>query len=84
MIDIKKAVELAVECCEELEIEDVGFEQAEFVQGEGKPHWVVTVGFPEPGSFDLFGLFRQPPRNYKVVRIDAESGAVESIKIRER
>ena len=84
MIDGKKAVELAVECCEELEIEDVRFEAVELAQGEGKPHWLVTVSFPEPGSFDFFGLFRQTTRNYKVVRIDAESGTMESIKIRER
>jgi hypothetical protein len=83
MIDVKKAVELAVECCEEFEIEDIRFEAVELARGEGKPQWLVTVSFPEPGSFDLFGLFRKTFRNYRVVRIDAESGTMESIKIRE-
>lgn len=84
MIDLKQAVTLAVECFEEVSEQDgIVFEEVELEQNGGSAHWLVTVSMPAPGSTGLAAMVGTKSRNYKVVRIDAETGSVESIKIRQ-
>jgi hypothetical protein len=42
-----------------------------------KPYWIVSLSIPEPGT----GLDTQEFRELAVVRIDANTGKVEDVKI---
>jgi hypothetical protein len=48
------------------------------------PAWLITLSFyrndPQPQS--TFGMVLAPARLYKSVRVNADSGAIESMKIR--
>jgi len=90
-IDVKEAVRLAKEFAggiyENEKISRLGLEAVERTD-DGK-HWLVTLGFsrpwsyPEGSSSPLDGVFPrpkpQPDREYKVFRVDANTGAVLGI-----
>jgi len=66
--------------------EDLRLEEAEL--SEEKKHWFITLGFIRPvdkTSSPLADLIatRNYEREYKVFKIDATTGEVQSIKIRE-
>jgi hypothetical protein len=63
------------------------FEEVELAQNGGNAHWLVTLSVPKPGSSALDAVMavsapRGVIRDYKVVQIDAETGTLESVKIR--
>ena len=60
------------------------FEEVELAQNGGNAHWLVTLSAPRPGSSALDAALGTAmiPRDYKVVQIDAETGTLESVKIR--
>ncbi|HAT15451.1 MAG TPA: hypothetical protein DCS91_19420 [Microcoleaceae bacterium UBA11344] len=66
--------------------EDLRLEEAEL--SEDKKYWFITLGFTRPGDKnknplgDLIGNLPDE-REYKVFKIDAQSGEVQSMKIRE-
>ena len=85
-MDVKQAVQTAKGHIAQLfadeHISDVGLEEVEF--HELDKVWAITIGFSRswgrPGSFLLDANF---PRTYKTVRIQDESGRVESVKHRD-
>jgi hypothetical protein len=87
-VDVKEAAKLAKEYVADLfadeVINNVGLEEIEL--GADSRVWVVTVGFSRP--WDHAGLAtitlgqRGLRRSYKVLRIDNDSGNVESVKDR--
>ena len=85
-MDVKQAVQTAKEQIAQLfadeHISDVGLEEVEF--HELDKVWAITIGFSRSwdrsGSFLLDANF---PRTYKTVRIQDESGRVESVKHRD-
>ena len=66
--------------------EDLRLEEAEL--SEDKKHWFITLGFIRPVDktsnlvADLLAI-RNYEREYKVFKIDATTGEVQSMKIRE-
>lgn len=93
---VAAAIASAMELFGSQEITDLALEEIEKSQTGG--HWLVTLGFtvpvnaPDPYSNLLAKLALPPPvatktpskyeRKYKVFRVDATTGKVDSIKIR--
>lgn len=97
-INVKEAVRIAVEYVRELyapeQLDDLRLEEVE-LSDDGK-HWFITLGFaapelkrqqrqPEPPGGSVLSLLRPQTleREYKVVKINARSGDVQSMKIRQ-
>ena len=82
---VHKAIEYIADIFESEHLENIGLE--EVYLNENDNIWEVTVGFSR--SWDhprnaLLGVQSlNPKRQYKIVKIDNESGEVKSIKIRE-
>jgi len=92
MVDVRSAVVAARKHFSSLEdligfgTEDLRLEEAEL--SEDKKHWFITLGFIRPvdkTSNPLADLMatRNYEREYKVFKIDATTGEVKSMKIRE-
>ena len=84
-MDVKEAVRMARECFTDVlkdeHIVDVKLEEVKF---EECPNvWKVTIGFLRPkdleGYADAKPIERLRARSYKAIRIDDDSGRVESI-----
>ena len=97
-INVKDAVRIAVQYVRELyapeELVDLRLEEVE-LSGSGK-YWFVTLGFsrpeirreqggmePAPGSLQTLLRPQALEREYKVVKIHAATGDVQSMKIRQ-
>ncbi|MBD1830469.1 hypothetical protein NDI47_16485 [Microcoleus vaginatus GB1-A2] len=91
-IDVRKAVGAAQQYFASLQdmigypTEDWRLEEAEL--SEDKKHWFITLGFIRPvdkTSNPLANFMENPnyEREYKVFKIDATTGEVQSMKIRE-
>ena len=82
---VHKAIEYIADIFESEHLENIGLE--EVCLNENDNIWEVTVGFSRswdhPRSALLSVQSLNPKRQYKIVRIDNESGEVKSIKIRE-
>lgn len=93
-IDVKEAVRLAKEFASSLldteRISNLGLEAVE--KTEDGQHWLVTLGFSRPWAsavqkpespLDQVLPFRgpQPDREYKVFKVDAESGDVVAMQV---
>ena len=89
MIDVQQAAQQAINYCAGLfgNILRVRLEEVELTNDDA--HWLITVGFDVPRPLDsmeeaVYGL--EPldgKRQYRVVNIDAQTGAVRSVKIRQ-
>lgn len=82
---VKKAIDYIADIFESEHPENIGLE--EVVLNENDNTWEVTVGFSRPWDHQKGGLLASmqslnPQRQYKIVKIDNESGEVKSIKIR--
>ena len=92
-IDVKEAVRLAKEFASSLldseKISNLGLEAVE--RTEDGQHWLVTLGFSRPWAaarrtespLDQVLPFRGPQaeREYKVFKVDAESGEVLAMQV---
>ena len=86
MIDIKGAVERAAaylaEMYQEASYDDLLLEEVEY--DEQAHAWLITYGFSIPRSAGGFLQMQDPyVRKYKVFKINAETGAFVSMKIRD-
>jgi hypothetical protein len=87
MVDVKQAVKAAEDYARDLygekELRDLRLEEVEL--GDGGARWRVTLGWAEhsvsPGG--LVFTNGKLPRVYKVFEVDAGSGEVKSMKIRD-
>lgn len=84
MINVKQAVEIALqfagEVLGEAKLMDPRLEEVELEEGTT---WHVTVSFVRETSPLMQALGASPTREYKVVTIDAQTGEVHSMKIRQ-
>lgn len=91
-LDVKEAARVATAYLLDLlgqdDIEDVRLEEVERTPGNG--FWLVTLGYtrrlpaPDGQPPSVVSLLRgHPPREYKVFTIDAHTGDVTSMKIRQ-
>ncbi len=93
MIDVKNAVHAAIQYCGELFGGDIlnRFQLEEVELSDDEKHWFITVGYDDRGTPQdeaatriAHGLLpRAPERKYKVVDVDAETGKVKKVKIRQ-
>jgi len=92
MLTVKEAVQAAEQWVRELypkqELEHLRLE--EVTLSEDDRYWRITLGWVEPAvqmpasiSFALGKDIHVLPRVYKTLEVDAETGAVKSMKIRE-
>ncbi|HKP76251.1 MAG TPA: hypothetical protein VJT67_12055 [Longimicrobiaceae bacterium] len=90
MVDVKQAVKSAESYARELfgdqELSHLRLEEVEFSELEAL--WKVTLGWVEPavakpGLVFSNGSIQRLPRVYKVFEVDAETGKVRSMKIRD-
>ena len=87
-MDVKEAVRMARECFADVlrdeHIVDVKLEEVKFEECPNA--WKVTIGFLQPddlkGYPDATPMERLRARSYKAVRVDDDSGRVESIEDR--
>ena len=85
-MDVKEAVQAAKEHVAEIfadePIENVGLEEVEFDELNGV--WAVTIGFSRYWGRSMDNVFRAlgTARDFKVVRIEDETGRVQSVKHR--
>ena len=85
-MDVKEAVQAAKEHVAEIfadePIENVGLEEVEF--DESNRVWAVTIGFSRYWGRSMDNVFRAlgTARDFKVVRIEDETGRVQSVKHR--
>ena len=89
MIDVKQAVQSAEAYARELyrgdELRHLRLEEVE--RSDDGRSWYVTLGWVEPAvssnALVIGGGFQKLPRVYKVFEVDAETGVVQSMKIRD-
>ena len=82
MIDVKQAAQSASgffwELYRDKGTTDVRLEEVELVE-DGK-FWLITLSFQPPPTINLL---RKQSRQYKTFKVDAQTGQVLSMKIRE-
>ena len=92
MINVQEAVQLALKYCGQLfgEVEGLRLEEVEL--SEDEKHWFITVGFNEPMPKAAPGTWAAAladlgpgtvGRQYKVVNLDAQTGKIRAVKIRQ-
>jgi hypothetical protein len=92
MIDVKDAVQVAVQYCGQLFGNIMNrLQLEEVVLSDDEKHWYITLGYDVPGDsqMDKLGTAlsgfapRTAERKYKVVDVDAETSKVRAVKIRQ-
>lgn len=83
MMDVKEAAKLASDYFNGLyadqALSNVQLEEVELTE-DGK-YWLITLSYPvQPGTTSF--IFDTNKRKYKVFKINAETGEVQSMKIR--
>ncbi|MGB3205869.1 MAG: hypothetical protein WBB28_12840 [Crinalium sp.] len=97
MIDVRNAVQLATNYLQDIDsiypptshLQDLRVEEVEI--SEDKTYWFITLGFIVPNVGQPFpnqnplgiSTLTKPDRQYKIFKIDADTGDVLSMKIRE-
>ncbi len=79
MIDVKMAANASVEYLRQLlpNVNNVQLEEVEI--SEDEKFWSITVSFYDS---DTYNMNFNKGRKYKVLKIDADTGNVQSMKIR--
>ncbi len=82
MLDVREAAKRASEYFAALYSNDnpakLRLEEVELI--EDGQFWLITLSYPRAGLGELFGT--DGPREYKVFKIQADTGEVKSMKIR--
>lgn len=86
-VDVKSAVHSAVEYLKSLQnfmgeykLENLRLEEVELSDNE--PVWLITLGFDVPDGTEGF-LAAKKRREYKLFKVNSETGQVQAMKIRE-
>ncbi len=93
-IDVKKAVEIAIEFAEHIyggdaeksPLQAKRVEEFDFLEAENR--WLITLGwndtaFKEIPSAEMAGAKSKIPRTFKIFHIDAETGQVIKMESKE-
>lgn len=90
MIEVKQAIAAAIESVKDFYGEPPDLLLEEVERSEDDKHWLITLGFsvapatqPANTLQQLSAALKSPRRVYKVFRVDADTGKVDSMKIRE-
>jgi hypothetical protein len=84
MVDVKQAVAAAVafakDILEPYRARDLLLEEVEPSQKDGNHDvWLITISFPKTGTLNVLSN----DRDYKTFTVDADTGEVQAMKIRE-
>jgi hypothetical protein len=82
MISVKDAVKAATAFFSELFPNAKELRLEEVDMSEGGPWWEVTVSFEVPGNNPMQSILASSHREYKIVRVDRDTGEPRSILIR--
>jgi hypothetical protein len=84
MLDVKQAVAAAVafmkDVLEPSRAKDLLLEEVELARADGRQVWRVTISMPTPV---VLSNVLSGSRDYKALKVDAETGQVQSMRIRE-
>lgn len=91
MVDVKSAITAARDYIKEIQglldnpLENLRLEEVE--RTEDDKYWLITLGYDDPEGLKHIPAFLTPEtklssREYKLFRINSESGQVEATKIR--
>jgi hypothetical protein len=93
MVEVQQAVQIALQYVDKLFGGDTAKQlQLEEVElSDDERHWFITIGFNQPVTFEgdflseaLKSITRpRVERKYKVIDVDAKSGKVRAVKIRQ-
>ena len=92
MVTVKDAVGMAIEFAQSVlgssRTVDLRLEEVESIKVNGDDAWSITLSMPEPQtvsnlSTQLAAAFGKGPREYKTFTVNAATGQVLSMKIRE-
>jgi hypothetical protein len=78
MIEVKEAVRIAKQKAAEMLDQEGSFEEIERGDFKGRDAWSITLGFPPK-----FAPFSRVAMEYKRFFIDAETGELMAMKLRE-
>ena len=84
VIGVKEAAEKAAEYFTDLyhdQFTNVLLEETERKADRTGHYWLITLGYDRPSSLPQFA--RKGPRAFKIFRVNAETGEVVSMRIRE-
>jgi hypothetical protein len=85
MVDVKQAVAAAVafmkDVLEPSRATDLLLEEVELGRSEGRQVWRVTISMPKPTG--VLSNVLSGARDYRRLKVDAETGQVQSMRIRE-
>jgi hypothetical protein len=85
MVDIKQAAQAAsnfiIGLYSDQTISDMRLEEVEL--SEDERYWLITLSFSSPVTSNVLGFPVVGRRQYKILKVDRESGEVLSMKIRE-
>lgn len=86
-IDVRAAVSLAQKYFNDLQdmigSSMISLRLEEVELSEDKQFWLITLGFERVNSNNPLQVVPQYTREYKIFKINAETGEIESMKIRE-
>jgi hypothetical protein len=85
MVEPKKAVENALRYFTVVTGISNGISLEELERSSDKKYWLVTIGYMDTAGEvnSLNALLGKLEKKYKIVKVNAESGEAESMKIRE-
>ena len=81
MLDVKQAAQKAFDYFAALYPEFLSVQLEEVELTENGEYWLITLSYPSSGLAEILGR-GVGPKEYKVFRIDANTGEVKSMKIR--
>jgi hypothetical protein len=82
MIGVKEAVTAATRFAADVYGEELGRTLEEVEPSSDERYWLITLGFVDKSN-PFAAIAGRPGRIYKEFKVNAESGAVISMKIRE-
>lgn len=83
MIDLKKAIEIALTHIKEIYPNVSNFEVEEVEISDDDSHWAITLSMPDERVKGALALsLTGYPKKYKSLNIDAKTGRVKAMKIR--
>jgi hypothetical protein len=79
MIDVKQAVNIAVEYLKAFypHLKQIRLEEVEL--SDDRNFWFITLSYPDESNITIL----PPSKQYKIFKIDVETGEVLSMKIRQ-
>jgi len=85
MVPVKQAIQYAIQFLRDIyegqALDDLRLEEVELAEDEKS--WNITLSFLRPGGGVTTALALPRPRDYKVVTVSTDTGAVRAMKIRD-